>query len=71
MDSSIYHDSLNASNERLQHIGGIILNLDYWDCECQSSFIHNVSQQRCDVCGSEQEDCPSSRENEVQRLLRV
>lgn len=69
MNSNVWHDSLNDHNERLQHIGDIILNLDYWDCECESNFIHTVSQQICDICGSSQEESPSSRENEVQLLL--
>lgn len=69
MNSTIYHDSLNAYNERLQHVGDIILNLDYWDCECESNFIHPISQSRCDICVSEQEESPSSRENEVQLFL--
>ncbi|MDA8338919.1 MAG: hypothetical protein M0Z70_06425 [Nitrospiraceae bacterium] len=65
MNSTGYHDSLNDHGERLQGIGDIILNLDYWDCECENNFIHPISQQRCDSCGSVQEECPSSRENEV------
>lgn len=70
MNSIIYHDSLNAQGERLEYVGDIVLNLDYWDCECQNNFIHPISQKRCNACGSEQEECPSSRENEVQLLLR-
>lgn len=68
MDTTIYYDSLNDDKERLQHVGDIILNLDYWDCECKNNFIHLISQQRCDICGSDQEESPSSRENEVQLL---
>ena len=71
MNSTGWHDSLNDRNERLQHVGDIILNLDYWDCECKNNFVHPISQQRCDICGSDQEECPSSRENEVQLLLRM
>lgn len=67
---TVYHDSLNDFNERLQHTGDIILNLDYWDCECKNNFIHPISHQRCNVCGSEQEESPSSRENEVHLFLK-
>lgn len=70
MDTILWHDALNDHNERLQHVGNIILNLDYWDCECENDFIHPISQQRCDICGSEQEESSSSRENEVQHLFR-
>lgn len=69
MNQIIYHDSLNDYNERLEYVGDIILNLDYWDCECESNFIYPISQSRCDICDSEQEESPSSRENEVQFLL--
>lgn len=61
--------SLNDRNERLEHVGDIVLNLDYWDCDCKSNFIHSVRLKRCEVCGYEQEDCPPSRENEVQIIL--
>ena len=71
MNSTIYHDSLNAHNERLQHVGNIILNLDYWDCDCKNNFIHPISQQRCGICGSGQEESPSSRENEVRFLNNI
>lgn len=70
MNTTIYYDSLNDDNERLQHIGDIILNLDYWDCECKNNFIHPISQQRCGICGSDQDESPSSRESEVQILLK-
>lgn len=66
----MWRDSLNENNERIQYVGDIILNLDYWDCEYQKNFIHPLSQQNCDICGSNQEECPSSRENEVQIFLK-
>lgn len=69
MNSILYHDSVNTHGERLEYVGDILLNLDYWDCECKHNFIHPISQQRCNVCGSEQEESPSSREKEVQHLL--
>ena len=66
METTIFHDSLNEFNERLQCVGDIVLNLDYWDCECEKNFIHPLSKSKCNLCGYDQEDCPSSRENEVQ-----
>lgn len=59
---------LNRYGERIE-LGEIILNLDYWDCECRHNFIHSITQQQCEVCSSEQEDCPSSREEEVNIFL--
>lgn len=70
MHKNIWHDSLNDRNERLQHVGDLILNLDYWDCECKKEFIHSICEQSCDVCRAIQEECPSSRENEVKLLLK-
>jgi hypothetical protein len=67
MNSTI---SLNDHNERIEYVGDIILNLDYWDCECEHNYIHHIIQQKCDICGSDQEECPSSIENEVQTHFR-
>lgn len=67
MKQVVYHDFLNDYNERLEYVGDIILNLDYWNCECESNYIHPISQSRCDICNSEQEESPLSRESEVQR----
>ncbi len=71
MNKNIWHDSLNEQNERIQHVGDITLNLDYWDCECEKRFIHPISQLKCDICGSLQEECPSSRENEVRYFKNI
>lgn len=60
----------NSLGERLQYIGDILLNLDYWDCECDKKFIHSIGLEKCDICGYEQNECPSSRESEVQTLHR-
>lgn len=65
MELIIYHDYLNIHNERIQLMGDIMLNLDYWDCECTHNFIHSISVPGCGLCGSIQDESPSSRENEV------
>ena len=65
MHSFNEHDSLNKYNERLQQVGDICLNLDYWDCEYKNDYIHPIRQQVCKKCDTDQEDSPSSRENEV------
>ena len=52
--------------KNIQRIGNILLNLNYWDCECKSNFIHPTNQKKCNVCGTLQEEAPASRENEVQ-----
>jgi hypothetical protein len=36
---------------------------------CDDNYIKSVSQKHCDECGYEIDECPSSRENEVQRFV--
>ena len=55
---------------RTERVGGIMLALDYWDCECEDDYIHPNSVKACGVCGSEQEDQPSSRADEVRAWRR-
>ncbi len=60
---------LNSHGERLECVGEITLNLEYWDCECERNFIHPIFESKCPVCDSEQEESPASRENEVDQVL--
>lgn len=69
METEIFHDYLNKYGERIQLLGAMELNLDYWDCECENCWIHPIAQARCETCGADQEDWPSSRENEVEYHL--
>ncbi len=69
MNSENFHDSLNEYNEKIQYVGDIVLNLDYWDCECEHNYIHPIKRQVCKKCDSTQEDSPSSRENEVKQYV--
>ena len=52
----------------LEVIGDIILTNQYWDCECERNFIHPVEIVMCPVCGSDKDDQPDSRINEVLQL---
>lgn len=40
----------------------------YWDCECQTYYIHPKSETFCERCRARQEDCPDSRTAEVQAI---
>ncbi len=42
----------------------------FWDCECQTNYIHPSSQDRCAACGARREDQPDARVNEVKLLLK-
>lgn len=67
MNNEILHDYLNLHNERIQKCGDIILNLDYWDCECDDNYIHPIAIQVCNRCSAHQDENPSSREAEVHK----
>lgn len=43
----------------------IITNPDFWDCECETDYIHPKSQEKCKLCGAFAEDQPDSRQEEV------
>ena len=43
----------------------ILLNPDYWDCECEKNYIHEAKQKRCRKCGSRRDEMPDSRQNEI------
>lgn len=62
-------DLKNIYGERLEIIGDLTINLEYWDCECESDFIHSISENICSVCNSEKENNPNSRENEIEKLV--
>ena len=61
--------SRNTNGDRIEHVGDITLNLDYWDCECRHDYIHRIEQLICNVCDETQEESASSRENEVQEYV--
>jgi hypothetical protein len=55
----------NEENEKLEVLGNIVINLEYWDCECYENYIHPIKQKYCNRCNAFEEDSPNSRENEV------
>ena len=54
---------------RIETIGGITTASDYWDCECEQDYIHakldGDVEQFCNICGSDMDDWPNSRLDEV------
>jgi len=48
-----------------------ILSENFWDCECETGFIHANSIRRCYRCGAIREEQPRSRKNEVAELEKV
>jgi hypothetical protein len=49
----------------------IILNENYWDCECYSNFIHSKKELQCNTCNSTAEEQPDSRQNEIDLVLGI
>lgn len=62
-------ENVNQYGDRIEIIGDITLNLEYWDCECENNYIHNISETICPVCNSIQENQPNSREPEVLKYV--
>ena len=53
-----HHDPVN---------GGFFTTRLFWDCECPDGYqyIHSVHTEKCEVCGTHQDDAPDARLNEV------
>jgi len=63
-----HSDIIFPVKRRLEQCGDILLDLDFWDCECRKNFIHPISQSFCPICIADEKDSPSSRANEVELL---
>ena len=37
----------------------------FWDCECETDYIHLHDAHYCEECGAYAEDAPDSRVNEI------
>lgn len=59
----------NKHKERLEIVGDITLNLEYWDCECCEDYIHSIKEIYCDRCNTFEEDSPNSREDEIKKFF--
>jgi len=42
---------------------------DFWDCECESDYIHAKDETNCVKCGTPVDDRCDSRVNEVDLLI--
>ena len=45
--------------------GGFYTDSRFWDCECETNYIHPKSEEECKVCGAYSEEQPDSRMDEV------
>ena len=47
----------------------LILNENYWDCECLSNYIHSKKELKCSKCNSLADEQPDSRQNEINKFI--
>ena len=52
---------MNASKEAK----GFILDENFWDCECETRYIHPKSHEACRECFARREEQPDSIEVEL------
>ena len=55
------------------HLRLMIVKTDsrYWDCECETNYIHlKTNTLSCSVCGMTEDECSDSRPNEIQRYYK-
>lgn len=55
----------NLLKKNLMEQNEIILNEDYWDCNCVENYIHPIYENYCSKCDTYEEDMPNSRQNEI------
>ncbi len=60
---------MKYTNNNLEQVGSIILNNDFWDCNCKDKYIKSVKQKKCKVCKAKQKDCPNSIDDEVRKMI--
>lgn len=65
------HLAFNSDGERIEVYPDLVLNLDYWDCECEHDYIHALDETVCERCGQTRESGPSSHENEVRDRVKL
>jgi hypothetical protein len=62
----------------LQHTGLLVLHdhlqahpfhttILFWDCECETDYIHPLTEDECFVCHTKRESQPPARVNEIMR----
>lgn len=56
---------VNEYGEELEVYPDLVLNLEYWDCDCEADYIHAVNVPQCWRCRATFEQRPNAREPEV------
>ncbi len=65
--------TLRSLKEQLNKTAGpsntVVTNNNFWDCECESNYIHTKSTRLCPHCNAESDEQPDSHQSEVEALL--
>lgn len=51
--------------ENSENSGVVKTTEKYWDCECEDNFVHPKTQKTCPICGTNSDEQPDSRVDEV------
>jgi len=55
---------------RYENIGGVVTDAHYWDCECNTDYIHHMSDvEPCEKCGADPDEQPNSRSDEIAKAF--
>ena len=55
---------------RYENIGGVVTDAHYWDCECDTDYIHHISDvEPCEKCGADPDEQPNSHVDEVHKVF--
>ena len=65
--------TLRSIKEQLNKKAGpsnaVVTNNNFWDCECESNYIHTKSTRLCPHCSAESDEQPDSHQSEVEALV--
>jgi hypothetical protein len=62
--------STNSRGDKLETYGmGLVINLSYWECDCDENWVHPTDCYGCGVCEAHINDCASARDVDVQQQL--
>lgn len=55
---------------RYETIGSVVIDPNYWDCECDVDYIHHISDvEPCTKCGADPDEQPNSRPDEIAKAF--
>lgn len=49
----------------------MMINQEYWDCECKKNYIHPKIHAMCPYCGAWADEQPDSIAEKVEKMLKA